>query len=130
MFRKIICVLLVSFVLISFSGCEKKEIEKEVKIKIALQYGLAYAPLHIMKEKGLLEKEIENLNVSWVLLPNTTAIREAMLNDDLDIGFVGIPPFLIGVNNNMDWKIIKGISISPLALLTNEKRIKTIEDFK
>jgi len=42
------------------SGCNKK-VEKadgKYKISIAEQYGLAYAPLQIMKEKKLLEKNL------------------------------------------------------------------------
>lgn len=120
--RKIIIFLLILFLV----GCKSKD-NKE--IKIAEQYGLAYAPLQIMKEEGLLEKKLgDEYTVTWVKLSNTAAIREAMLADDLDLGFVGIPPFLIGVDQNMPWKIMTGLSVSPLGLVTDDESIVSLED--
>lgn len=98
-------------------------------IKIAEQYGLAYAPIQVMKESGYLEELLgDDYTVEWVKLANTAAIREAMLGDSLDVGFMGIPPFLIGVDNQMEWKIISGLSKSPLGLVVNDPSITTLED--
>jgi len=44
------------------------------------------------------------------------------------VGFMGIPPFLIGVDQGMDWKIISGLSMSPLGLMTAEADIHNLED--
>lgn len=121
-------ILILSFL---FTGCNKKEAKtsEKYKINIAEQYGLAYAPLQIMKEKKLLEKNLSGIQVSWSQLGNTSAIREAMLADKLDAGFMAIPPFLIGWNNGMEWKIASGLSRSPVSLITNQKNIKSIKDF-
>lgn len=107
------------------SGCNK-----DVKtIKIAEQYGIAYAPLKVMQEEGLLEEALgDDYQVEWVKLANTAAIREAMIGDGLDVGFMGIPPFLIGVDNGMEWKIINGLSESPLGLVVNDPSITSLED--
>lgn len=95
---------------------------------IAEQYGLAYAPLVIMRELGLLEAALEEgYTVRWEKLGNTAAIREAMLTDRLDVGFMGIPPFLIGVDQGMAWRIMSGLTISPLGLMTNEPSITTLD---
>jgi len=113
------------------SGCNKK-VEKadgKYKISIAEQYGLAYAPLQIMKEKKLLEKNLPGIEVSWSQLGNTSAIREAMLANKLDVGFMALPPFLIGWSNGMDWKIASALSSSPVGLVTNSENIKSIKDF-
>jgi len=113
------------------SGCNKK-VEKadgKYKISIAEQYGLAYAPLQIMKEKKLLEKNLPGIEVSWSQLGNTAAIREAMLANKLDVGFMALPPFLIGWSNGMDWKIASALSSSPVGLVTNSENIKSIKDF-
>ncbi len=113
----ILC-LLVALVLIG-GGCKRAN-EKE-QVIIADQFGLAYAPLEIMRHEGFLEHEIAGANldleVVWKKLPNTAAMREAMLANELDFGFVGIPPFLIGKDKGMDWRIIMGLSESPIGLV-------------
>jgi NitT/TauT family transport system substrate-binding protein len=112
--------IIVVCILIGVSGCT----EESTTIKIAEQYGIAYAPLQIMKENKLLEEALgEAYKVEWVKLSNTAAIREAMLGDGIDIGFMGIPPFLIGVDTGMDWKIISGLSESPVGLVVNDSSI-------
>lgn len=107
-------------------GCKSND---HKDIKIAQQYGLAYAPLQIMMDKGLLEKKLgDEYSVTWVKLANTAAIREAMLADNLDVGFVGIPPILIGVDQSMPWKIMTGLSVSPLGLVTDDESIVSLQD--
>ncbi|MFZ5969547.1 MAG: ABC transporter substrate-binding protein [Bacillota bacterium] len=119
-------------IIIIITGCTA---DKEVNYKdgntvsIAEQYGLAYAPLQIMKAKKLMEKNMPGIKVEWKQLGNTAAIREAMLAEDVDVGFMAIPPFLIGWDNGMKWKIASGLSISPVALVTYKDHIKSIKDF-
>ena len=75
-------------------------------------------------------KRLEEYDIKWVKLGNTAAIREAILADALDIGFLGIPPFLIGYDNKMDWKIFSGLSVSPLGLVTSDKDVKSLKEIK
>lgn len=107
-------------------GC-KKEPDSLV---IADQYGLAYAPLQIMKEKKILEQQLPGVTIEWKKMGNTLAIREAMLTDQLDIGFMGIPPFLMAKDKGMPWKIITGLSRAPLGLMVNASEISQLADFK
>lgn len=67
--------------------------------------------------------------MKWVQLSNTAAIREAVISEDLDVGFMGIPPYIIGVDNGMDWRIFCGLSESPVGLVTNKEEIKSLADF-
>ena len=112
------------------SSCSKSE---KNTLTVADQFGLAYAPLQIMKEKDFLREELDKQGLSsteiiWKTMGNTTAMREAMISGDLDIGFVGIPPFLIGYDNAMDWKIIAGLSESPAALISLDESIQSLDD--
>jgi NitT/TauT family transport system substrate-binding protein len=111
------------------TGVVSKNMKRAGKIAIAAQYGLAYAPLQVMKELRLLEKECPGIRVQWRQMGNTAAIREAMVAGEIDAGFMAIPPFLIGFDKGMDWKIASGLSESPVILLTNQERIKSIRDF-
>ncbi len=124
--KKIIILIFIIIFLLSLSACNKEETKE---ISIAEQYGLAYAPIQIIKEKNLLENKLEGLEVNWKRLGNTAAIREAMLAGNVDIGFMAIPPFLIARDKGMEWKIISALSISPLGLMTYRDDINSIADF-
>lgn len=122
-------VLLVLFVSLVFTtGCGQKSPDdpEEVTIRIAEQYGIAYAPVQIAKELALIEKNLPGAKVEWQQLSNTAAIREAMVAGHLDVGFMAIPPFLIGWDNGMDWKIATGLSYVPGGLVAKE----SIQSFK
>jgi NitT/TauT family transport system substrate-binding protein len=123
----ILAVLLVCIT--AWSSVFSKNPKLAGKIAIAEQYGLAYAPLQVMKEFNLLEKHSPGIKVQWRKLGNTAAIREAMVAGEIDAGFMAIPPFLIGFDKGMDWKIASGLSESPVILLTNQARIRSIRDF-
>lgn len=121
----IMTILILTIGIVTMVGCKNDP----TTIKIAEQYGLAYAPIQVMKESGYLNELLgDDIEIEWVKLANTAAIREAMLGDDLDVGFMGIPPFLIGVDNQMEWKIMTGLSKSPLGLVTNDSTITSLED--
>ena len=107
-------------------GCRKKE---QPVIGIAEQYGIAYAPLNIMKEKGILEKKLPGVTISWQQFGGPTAIRESMMNGEVDFGFMGIAPVLIGIDNGMEWKYATGISSNQVAVVTRSPDIKSLADF-
>jgi NitT/TauT family transport system substrate-binding protein len=100
-----------------------------VTFTIAEQYGLAYAPLQVMRMRGMLEERVEGVEVSWVRLGNTAAIREAILGGRVDAGFMGIPPFLIGYDRGMEWRMTVGLSEAPLGLVTWRDDIRELGDF-
>jgi len=124
----LLIILSIAFLYIMYIN-QKADLKAQ-KISIAEQYGLGYAPLQIMKEKAILEKKLDNVEINWQKLGNTTAIREAIIAGNLDIGFVAIPPFLIGKDKGMNWKIMSGISQSPLGLITYKDSVKSLEDLQ
>ncbi len=111
--------------LFMLTGCASEKSQTE--IRIAEQYGIAYAPVQIMRDQKFLEKNAPDAQVTWEQMANTAAIREAMISDHLDIGFMAIPPFLIGWDNGMDWKIATGLSSVPVGLVGN-KEIGSLAD--
>ncbi|MGL1891555.1 MAG: ABC transporter substrate-binding protein [Spirochaetaceae bacterium] len=125
---KKIIMLLLAISLLLMGSCSKNYGEDKT-ISVAVQYGLAYSPLHIMKEKGFLEELRPDVEVKWLKLGNTASIREAMLSGDLDAGFMGIPPFLIGRDKGMEWKIATGLSSSPLGLVIPVGSYSSLSDF-
>lgn len=129
--KGIYILIIISLILPLLNGCTNiNNKSKKDKIRIAEQYGLAYAPIQIMKAKKILEKNLPDTDISWKQMGNTAAIREGMISNRVDIGFMAIPPFLIGWDRGMDWKIMSGVSSMPVGLVTYDSDIKSIEDFK
>ncbi|WKY48687.1 ABC transporter substrate-binding protein [Eubacteriaceae bacterium ES3] len=126
--KKIVFVILAVLMLLATACSPTQTGGEEKTIRIAEQYGIAYAPVQIMKEKGFLEKNYPGIEISWEQLGNTAAIREAMVADRLDVGFMAIPPFLIGTENGMEWKIATGLSSVPTGLVATDQ-IQSLSDF-
>lgn len=120
-----VCILIVTVMLLA--GCADKENTKE--INIAEQFGIAYAPLQIMREQELLEKALPGVKINWKQYGGPTPIREAMLAGEVDFGFMGPAPALIGIDNGMDWKYATGISFNQVALVTDRPEINSLRDF-
>jgi NitT/TauT family transport system substrate-binding protein len=132
--RRLLFLLLPPLLLVPVAGCGSGS-GSTLRISVAEQYGLAYAPVQLMREKGLLEAALaaraapgQSVEVSWVKLANTSAIREAMLADEIDVAFTGIPPFLLGVDQGMPWRIISGLSSCPVDLYVNDASIRSLKD--
>ena len=119
---------ILSIIFIILSSCSDNK-SGNISVTIAEQYGLAYAPLQILKEKKFLEDQIPGIKVNWIKLGNTAAIREAVLGGKVDIAFMGIPPFLIGWDKGMEWKIFTGLSKAQIGLVTWRDDINNLSDF-
>lgn len=128
--KKRIFLLLMLLILGVFplSGCSAKN-AKDDTFTIAEQFGIAYAPLNIMKELGILEKKLPGVSIEWKQFGGPTAIREGMLNGEIDFGFMGISPVLIGIDNGMDWKYATGISSNQVAIVTDRPELQSLSDF-
>lgn len=120
--------IIIAVCLVFGMGCTKKTVSSR-EVTIAEQFGLAYAPVQIMRLHGNLEKAFPQVNIVWTTMGNTASIREAVVAGKVDIGFGAIPPFLIGYEHGMQWKILTGISQLPLGLITHNPGIHSIEDF-
>ena len=131
MMKKRLLVLLAMFTLafLLLSGCSKEDKTKEETFTIAEQFGIAYAPLNIMKELGILEKKLSGVTIEWKQFGGPTAIREGMLNGEIDFGFMGISPVLVGIDNGMEWKYATGISSNQVAIVTDREDLNSLSDF-
>lgn len=124
--KRVMALLVILMLCIGMSGCGKKQ---KTTFSIAEQFGIAYAPLNLMKELGWLEEKLPGIEVEWKQFGGPTAIREAMLAKEVDFGFMGVSPVLIGISNGMDWKYATGISRNQVALVTDKPELRTLADF-
>lgn len=136
--KSILIICLMVFILfgsLNLGGCTSPNKSPQTsgtnnsKVTIAQQFGLAYAPVQIMKEKNLLGKYLPGVEITWKQMGTGPTIRDAMVTRQVDIGFMGISPFLIGWDKGAEWKIATASGSQPLALLTYKKDITKINDF-
>lgn len=111
---------------LGLAGCGEKE---KTTLNIAEQFGIAYAPLNLMRELGMLEEKLPDITIEWKQFGGPTAIREAMLSGDVDFGFMGVGAALVGMNSGMEWKYATGISANEVALVTDKENIYSLADF-
>ena len=116
-------------IILILTGCQGRPDQGKTLI-IAEQYGLAYAPLAVMQAKNFIEEIDPDLTIEWAKAGNTTAIREMMLAGKVDIGFMGIPPFLIARDKGMEWAIFTGLSQAPVGLVSSNPAIQSLADIQ
>lgn len=114
--------------IIGVSGITRDVVVPELPtLRLAVQYGLGYAPLTIADELGYFERY--GYQVEWTQFGSGGAIREALIAGELDAGMMGVPPFLIGWDKGAPWKIASGVCVMPLGLQTYDDGIQTLADF-
>ena len=122
--RLLFTILLCSAVAL-FSACGAKQ---KTTLTIAEQFGIAYAPIQVMKDEGILEAALPDVDIKWVQLGGPTAIREGMLAGEIDIGFMGIGPMLLGIDTGMEWKTFSALSANKVSFVTNRDNITSLAD--
>ena len=105
-------------------------------VHIAEQFGIAYVPLTVMKEKHLLEQEGKkvglDLKSEWMQFSNGSAMNDALLSGSLDIASGGVGPLVTAwarTKGNHDIKGLCAIDSMPQWLNTINPDVKTIKDF-
>lgn len=129
----ILCII----ALFIFTGCGKEKEENSedevVILNIAYQYGLAYAPLIVAQNQGLIEKAYKNITgkdvtVIWNQMSSGADINTGIASGSLDVGFMGIAPAITGVTKGIGYKIFTNLSGQEHCLMTNNINITSFDD--
>ncbi len=113
------------------------------ELRIAQQYGLGYLPFHVLKHNHLIENHaraagLGELNVTWVSLGGGSAMNEALLSGSVDLVSAGVAPFILlwakthgtlDVKRGGDVKGVAALDALPIALVTTNPKVKTVQDF-
>ena len=109
---------------------DSAEKERAHTVTIAMQNGMSYAPLTIMKEKGLVENNCEGINVKWVTLNSGAAVNEGMASGDIDFGGMGLSPAITAVTSGLKIKIASSMDSMPNAIMCNDPDIHSLADIR
>ena len=109
------------------------------EIRLAQQFSMGYLQLNVMQHEQLIEKHAKALGVadpkvSWFKFNGPTAVNEALISGNVDIGSGGVPGLLtLWARTNGTPQEVRGISAlssQPFLLNARNPAIKTIADFK
>lgn len=126
--------LVVATCSLTVAGCKKKEESKE-KLVVAYQSSIAYAPIIVMMNQEIIEKNYKEatgkeIEVDWQLMANGAAINDGIVAGQIDIGTLGAAPAITGMQAGIPYKIFSGISSQPYGILTNDDSINSLADIK
>jgi NitT/TauT family transport system substrate-binding protein len=96
---------------------------------IVYQPGLGAAIFISLKLQKTLDKQFPNTNFQWKIVNSGAAVREAVLSGQGQIGSLGLPPFLVGWDKGMDWKVLLATSRSDAWLVAKDPKFKSLKDF-
>ena len=105
------------------------ETSEKAEITVAYQSSVGYAPLIVMKEKKLIEESFDGeISVNWVEMNNGAEINEGLISGKIDVGTMGVPVAIIGIQAGSPYRIAFGLSAQPYSVLTSSDDINSIQD--
>jgi len=79
----------------------------------------------LMADKNL-EKDF-NRDIKWTLFGTGPAMVEAFMNDKLDIGYMGLPPAIVGIDKGVPIKCVAGGHVEG-TIVVAKKKYKTLHE--
>lgn len=98
------------------------------EIRLGIQFGISYAPAILIQELGLLEKRLPGIKVTEVQFGSGAEVTQAMLSGEIDVGFMGVAPFLEGWARGLNWKIASALGDVPIGMTTVKPGARTLRD--
>jgi len=109
------------------------------EIRLARQFSMGYLQLNVMEHQQLIEKHakalgLPDVKVLWFTFNGPTAVNEALISGNIDVGSGGVPGLLTlwarSKGTPQEVRGISALSSQPFLLNTRNPAIKTISDFK
>ncbi|HEY3993793.1 MAG TPA: ABC transporter substrate-binding protein [Ktedonobacteraceae bacterium] len=93
------------------------------------QPGLGAVTFITLKIQNTLHKQFPNTNFQWKSVNSGAAVRNAVIAHQGDLGSLGIPPFLVGWDKGVNWKVLLATSRSDAWLVAMNPKFKSLRDF-
>jgi NitT/TauT family transport system substrate-binding protein len=97
---------------------------------IAYQPGIGYAPLLIVRQQRMIERDFPDTKVRFQLLSNGDAIRDGIIAGQIQVGAGGVGPFLVGWAKGVDYQLIASMDQMDLWLNARDTRVRSVRDLE
>ena len=97
------------------------------EIRLARQYSMGYLQLNVMEHEKLIEKHakalgIPEVKVSWFTFNGPTAVNEALISGNIDVGSGGVPGLLtLWARSKGTPQEVRGISAEGVQLAAEQR---------
>jgi NitT/TauT family transport system substrate-binding protein len=107
------------------------------QVRFAQQFGLLYLPMQVVVGRKLVQEQAKkaglgDVSVSMVALSGGAAVNQALLSGNVEFAAGGIGPLLTiwdKTKGSYDVKAAVDLAKMPLKLITNDPRVKTLQDY-
>lgn len=110
--------------------------QAEGRLRIAKQYGIVYLLLDVAQERKLIEKHGKaagiEIEVDTLQLSGGAAANDALLSGSIDVAGAGVGPLFTLWDRTRGRQNVRGVASLgnfPYYLISNDPRIKTLDDF-
>lgn len=100
------------------------------KLIMIPQFGLAYLPHHAMIQEGFLEARLPGIQVEETQLSGGGAVVEQLITGNIDVGYMGIPPYLTAWSRGVDVRVAAGLGSMPMELMTWKDGYSSLSDIQ
>lgn len=108
---------------------EEKPAAEPVKLTIAYQGGIGYAPVHVMENQKLIEAAYDgDIQITFTKLDSGAAINEGIIGGTIDIGCMGLGPAITGVSRGIPYRVISSLCAQSHGLMSNDPSITKLSD--
>lgn len=126
--------LLAMFALVCISACGNSADASSTSgapasFTFVYQPGLGASIFVALKAQKTLEKQFPHTTIQWKVVNSGAAVREAILSNQGQLGSLGLPPFLVGWDRGMDWRVLLASSRSDSWLVALNPKFKSLKDF-
>ncbi len=132
--KKVLAILLVlMMVSVPLSGCIQKQEKQQEKPKENITVKIGYLPsmcqaIYVLKQHKTLERELGVDSVEYKRYESGPLITQAFAQGDADIGFMGIPPVMIGIDKGVPIKVIASTHSEGSSLIAKSKKYKNLTE--
>ncbi len=122
--------------LLAAAGGAPAGAEEARQIRIAPQFGIAYLPLHVVREKKLLEASVRAAGlpeptVEWITISGAAAMNDGLLSGSIEFVTAGVTPMITVWDKTRTQHRVRGVASlgsMPNYLLTNNPAVRTVAD--
>lgn len=129
-YKIIFVCIFITIVLLTILNIKPKNSRQDKVIRVLYTADLTGAPILVMQKLDLIKKYDSAIRLSVNATSPGSAINEAIIAKQADIGHLGIPNILIGIDKGIPYKIMTSVSNTEGGIQTNNPDIKSLKDIK
>jgi NitT/TauT family transport system substrate-binding protein len=99
-------------------------------VVFADQTGPGHLVSVVIKRRNLLAEKFSATKFDWRIVTSGAVVRDGMMAGQIHVGIYAPPPFLIGWDKGLKWKIIAAAATYDQWLVVKDSKLQSLKDFK